>query len=254
MRFKWAWVVVSAIACGFAPGARGDVLTVLPSKDSSLLEDPSGSVSGGASSALYLGRLGANGGNLKRRAVMAFDLSSIPTNAVVTQVSLTLTLLKGNGGDTPVTLHRLTQNWGEGTSSGGPQGALSTPGSATWIHTSYSGAFWTNPGGDFDPTTSATQVVGSFGAPVWDSTTSGNQRVVNDAQGWVSNPASNFGWILLGDEVNTSTAKEFGSRELSFGQPTLTVTYSVPEPGTLGVIGIMTLMGLGTRRSRIVIA
>jgi len=255
MRFKWAWAVVSAIACGFAPGARGDVLTVFPSKDNSLLEDPSGSVSGGGSSTIFLGRLGPSGGNLKRRAVMAFDLSAIPTNAVVTRVALTLTLLKGNGGDTPVELHRLTQNWGEGTSNGGPQGAPSTPGSATWIHTSFSGATWTNAGGDFDPATSATQMVGTtFSTPVWDSTASGNLRVVNDAQGWVSNPASNFGWILTGDEVNTSTAKEFGSRELSFGQPTLTVTYSVPEPGTIAVVGMIALTGQGTRRPRIAIA
>jgi hypothetical protein len=254
MRFKWAWVAIIAFASCFAPGARGDVLTVLPSKDNSLLEDPAGTLSGGASSALFLGRLGSNGSNLKRRAVMAFNLSAIPTNAVVTQVSLTLTLLKGNGGDTPVELHRLTQNWGEGTSSGGPQGGPSTPGSATWIHTSYSGALWNNPGGDFDPTASATQVVGSFGAPVWDSTASGNLRVANDVQGWISNPASNFGWLLKGDEVNISTAKEFASRESSFGQPSLTVTYTVPEPGTIGVIGVLALAGLGTRRSRIVIA
>jgi hypothetical protein len=248
MRSKWAWVAVIAGACGLAPGALGDMITVFPNKDNSLLEDPAGSVSGGASTAIFLGRLGPNGGSLKRRAVMAFDLSAIPTNAVVTQVSLALTLLKGNGGDTPVDLHRLTQNWSEGTSNGGPQGAPSTVGSATWIHTSFSGAFWSNAGGDFDAATSGSQRVGGFGAPVWDSTVAGNQSMVNNVQGWVSNPASNFGWILIGDEVNTSTAKEFASRESSFGQPSLSVTYTVPEPGSLALVGVCALVGLGARR------
>jgi hypothetical protein len=248
MRLHWAWVAVVAMACTVGPGVFGDVMTVTSSKDNSLLEDANGSVSGGLSSAVYLGRLGLSGGNLKRRAVMTFDLSAIPSNAVVTQVSLTLTVLKGNGADTQVALHKLTKNWGEGASSGGPQGGPSTPGSATWIHTSYSGSFWTNPGGDFDAATSGSQLVSVFGAPVWDSSVAGNQRMVNDAQGWVSNPTNNFGWILIGDEVNTSTAREIASKETGFGQPSLTVTYSVPEPGTIGVIGIIALASLGTRR------
>jgi hypothetical protein len=250
MRFNQAWVAAVVIVCLCAPGTLADVLTVTPSKDNSLLEDPAGGLSGGASPQLFLGRLGLNGGNLKRRAVMAFNLSAIPSNAVVTQVSLTLTLLKGNGGNTPVALHRLTKDWGEGASFGGPTGGASTPGSATWIHTAYSNAFWTNAGGDFDAATSGSQLLGVSGAPVWDSTTAGNQLMVNNVQGWVSNPASNFGWILIGDEVNTSTAKEISSRDNSFGQPSLTVTYSVPEPGALAFIGLLALAGLVTRRPR----
>ena len=254
MRSKWAWATVAVIAgaCSFAPRALADTFTAFPNKDNSLLEDfpLAGGVSGGSSTAIFLGRLGPNGSNLRRRAVMSFDLSGIPTNAVVNKVSLTLTLLKGNGGDTPVALHRLTKSWGEGTSNGGPQGAPSTPGSATWIHTSYSGSFWTNAGGDFDATTSGSQLVGSFGAPVWDSSVAGNQRMVTDAQAWVSNPSNNFGWILIGDEVNTSTAKEIASRESSFGQPTLSITYSVPEPGALGLVSLIALAGLRRRRAQ----
>jgi hypothetical protein len=112
--------------------------------------------------------------------------------------------------------------------------------------------FWANPGGDFDAATSGSQRVGGFGAPVWDSSEAGNQLMVNNVQRWVSNPANNFGWILVGDEVNTSTAKEFASRESSFGQPSLSVTYSVPEPGTIAGIGIIALAGLGARRPRMV--
>src|SRR3954452_23118393 len=61
MQLQRAWVAVIGIACGIAPGALGDVITVFPSKDNSLFEDPSGNLSGGVSSAIFLGRLGGNG-------------------------------------------------------------------------------------------------------------------------------------------------------------------------------------------------
>src|SRR6266700_413670 len=127
MRIKPLWVVIILILSA-APAALADMITVGASKDNSLFEDANGSISGGASSAFFLGRLGTNGNTLKRRGAIAFDLSSIPANAVVTSVSMTLTLLRGSGGSTPVALHRFTKDWGEGTSLGGPQGGPSTPG------------------------------------------------------------------------------------------------------------------------------
>ena len=250
MRFKQTWVAAIAL-CIAAPAAFGNVITVMPSKDNSLMEDASGNISGGASQQLFLGRLGTNGGTLKRRVAMAFDLSAIPSNAQITQVSLVMTLFKGSGGATPVELHRLTKNWGEGTSSGGPQGGLSTPGSATWIHNFFSTSTWSNPGGDFDTVSSAVQIASdsfSTPTPTWDSSTSGNQQMRNDVQQWVINPTSNFGWLLIGDEVNISTAKEFASRESSFGQPALTVTFNVPEPGALGALGLIAFAALMRHR------
>jgi hypothetical protein len=89
------------------------------------------------------------------------------------------------------------------------------------------------------------QDVGSFGPVTWTST----PRVVQDVQGWIANPASNFGWAVIGNETTLATAKEFNSREGFSGRPALTITYSVPEPGWLGMISIMGL-GAVARRGR----
>jgi hypothetical protein len=242
MPVKQLWVIVLMLSA--APGALADVITVGASKDNSLFEDPTGALSGGASSAFFLGRLGTNGNTLKRRGAIAFDLSTIPSNAVITDVSMTLTLLRGSGGSTPVELHAFTKDWGEGTSLGGPQGGASTAGDATWIHTFFPTSTWTNPGGDFDVNVSGVQNVDFTGPVTWEST----GRMVADVQRWLRNADSNFGWIMIGDEVNLSTAKEFVSREGFSGQPALTVTFSVPEPRIIGALGIVILSALGARR------
>ena len=65
------------------------------------------------------------------------------------------------------------------------------------------------PGGDFSSTVSATQAVDGNGAYVWGSTA----QMVADVQGWLDSPAANFGWIVLGDEQQSTTAKRFDSRQ-----------------------------------------
>jgi hypothetical protein len=37
--------------------------------------------------------------------------------------------------------------------------------------------------------------------------------MATDVQGWIADPASNFGWILIGDEGQDGTAKMFASGE-----------------------------------------
>ena len=44
---------------------------------------------------------------------------------------------------------------------------------------------------------------------VWNSTTA----MVSDVQGWVDNPGSNNGWMVIGDEANLTTARRFDSSE-----------------------------------------
>ena len=58
-------------------------------------------------------------------------------------------------------------------------------------------------------------------------------QMASDIQGWKSNPSSNFGWILIGNETTPLTAYEFNSRESGATGPSLSVTYEavVPEPG-----------------------
>ena len=53
--------------------------------------------------------------------------------------------------------------------------------------------------------------------------------MVADVQSWLDNPASNFGWLVLGDETDhRTTAKRFDTRE-SASPPMLTIQY-IPGP------------------------
>jgi hypothetical protein len=46
-------------------------------------------------------------------------------------------------------------------------------------------------------------------------------------QSWVSNPDSNFGWVIRTDEIGAATSQRFNTRENSNHPPRLTVTYQV---------------------------
>ncbi|RMF61868.1 MAG: T9SS C-terminal target domain-containing protein, partial [Bacteroidetes bacterium] len=80
---------------------------------------------------------------------------------------------------------------------------------------------WTTPGGDFDDTPSASTTVDGPGTYTWSST-----NMVGDVQDWLERPEENFGWILLGEELVSRSARRFDSRESST-PPTLTITYSM---------------------------
>ena len=56
--------------------------------------------------------------------------------------------------------------------------------------------------------------------------------MVADAQAWLDTPATNFGWILIGNEAQLKTAKRFNSRENpnSSNRPVLTLDYFPPGP------------------------
>lgn len=206
-----------------------------PDKDNTLYEDSAGSLSSGAFGELFAGKISSIGGEYLRRGLLHFDVAgSVPSGATITNASLTLQLIRENDFTSrTIDVNRVLQDWGEGTSDPGfgGGGAPATPGDATWIHTFYSGSTWTNPGGDFDNTSSASQVVDTVGSYSW---TSG--QLIADVQDWLDNPASNFGWILIGNEIDLQTVRAFSSREGTV-QPVLSIEY-VPEPATLSLLGL----------------
>jgi hypothetical protein len=89
-------------------------------------------------------------------------------------------------------------------------------------------------GGDFVATSSAAQNVAGAGTTVtWTST----PPLVDDVQGWVNNPASNFGWLLRGNESTSRTARKFASSEYTLNQnnrPLLTIDFTPPSMRTPG--------------------
>jgi len=194
-------------------------------KDNTLYESNDGLLSNGSGSYLFVGK--TNRGDI-RRALIEFDIeNTIPEGANIESVELTLNMSKTVAGNTSVTLHRVSQEWGEGTSDAPNQegkGTDAAENDATWLHTFFDIEQWNTAGGDYETETSATMDVDNNGKYTWGST----DQLVNDVQGWVDDPSTNHGWILLGDETSNQTAKRFDSRENSTesNRPSLSVTYT----------------------------
>lgn len=178
-----------------------------------------GNYGAGASELLQVGY--ASPSSMYARALVQFDLSSLPSNAVIESVSLEFTLGSSGTFVPEIAVYKMNQFWNEGTTSfctyNNPcntQGVAIAPGGTdvTWNETSYSGTGanpWTTIGGSFSVTASATSV--DIGASTILYTSTG---LKNDVQGWVSNSATNFGWILKTDFItNSSAMRRFRSRE-----------------------------------------
>lgn len=171
-----------------------------------------------------------NQGNT-RRALLAFDVAAhVPAGSTITAASLRLALdeAAGDGMDLDHDLHRLLQEWGEGTSFGSSgNGAPATPGDATWAFRLYPDTSWSAPGGDFVPTASATAIVGDELGPItWGST----PGMVADVQAWLDAPGEAHGWIVVGSENILGTARKFVNREDPDpdSRPMLTIEFTPP--------------------------
>lgn len=230
-RMMMTCFVGGALAAGL--WAQSPVTVELtPVKDNTLYQSATGSLSNGKGIGLFAGQ---TAGNQTRRALLAFDLGQIPVGSTVTQATLRLRESSPkNNGNHGVALHRVERDWGEGASDAGGEeggGAQSAVGDATWIHAFFATSLWEHAGGDFDSNPSGAAVVGGNGDYTWQS-----QGLIADVQAWVDDPASNFGWIVIGNEGTSTTAKRFNSREAAVGRPLLTVSYQAPaqtEPGVL---------------------
>ncbi|MBI1190873.1 MAG: DNRLRE domain-containing protein [Tepidisphaera sp.] len=174
---------------------------------------------------------GMTASNSRRRALVRFDIADlIPPGSTIVSATLTLHMSRTIAGFTPVTIHRVQASWGEGTSVAfGDQGAGAgaKTDDATWIDRFYeSGLVWQNPGGDFDAAPSATTQVGDVGFYSWSS-----PQMVAEVQTWLSNPGTNFGWVVVGDETQTATAKRFDTHENAEPtfRPALVIEYNLPS-------------------------
>ncbi len=239
----FAGVALMAAALASAEAQAQTTASFFPSLDNTLFQSTTGSRSAGAQSSMYTGRT-ANGGI--RRALVQFDLATIPAGSVVTGASLQLYLVQGQG-EVVINLHRTLASWGEGTSSGGMgQGSSSTPGDATWIHRFFNTTNWATPGGDFLPSPSGSTTVMNEGQfYTWSGA-----GVLADVQHWVNNGQQNFGWMVRGDESANQTAERWSTSEAGGGAefwPRLTVTYVIPTPTSAAALALG-LLAAGRRR------
>jgi hypothetical protein len=234
-------------------------ISIQPVADTTLIQLASGNNLGGAG--YFNAGTSGNGGYLNR-ALIRYDLSSIPAGSVITSVSITFDVIRqaqSGSQNSFFSLRRVFQSWGEGVqiAEDGNQlgmGAPAGPGEATWDSRFGGGAIWSQPGGaegvDYSGTLSATALSAPTGEQMYFGPT---PALMADVQTWVGQPELNFGWMLMTESEGIErTARMFASRESGFG-PTLTIEFSpVPEPGVWAFAGLAALsmfVGLKRRRS-----
>lgn len=236
MRFLLrAGVPALAAAAVLAAPCSADTVSLRPVADATLIQPNDGNQYAlGAAYNIYCGRVGVNGGGTLRRALVRFDLSSIPAGSRILSVSYRAYMSQTSSGSHNCALHRMLEPWGEGTSFAfGGGGTAPEPNDATWSHRFWPVATWSVPGGVFAQASSAVKAVAGAGSYTWSTSTA----LVADVQAWVNSPAQNFGWVMVGNESTLETAKRFESRESGDAarHPTITITYSLPTapPGDL---------------------
>ncbi|MEX0322088.1 MAG: DNRLRE domain-containing protein [Puniceicoccaceae bacterium] len=223
------------LACATATFSLGnignaDTLVIEANKDTSLYSE--GTLSNGQGISIFAGR--TKQGN-DRRGLVQFNLEGLlPANAVVDSVSLSMYVSKvpiGGGPDTYFRIHRLTRDWGEGASNAGDvggKGAAAEAGDATWLESELGVQAWTQPGGDYVATESAEEVVSGLGFYNWMG-----DGLLADVNAWLQDPASNFGWIIVG-ENSLGSAARFESRHYwnDVQRPQLIIEYTTASMNT----------------------
>jgi hypothetical protein len=221
-------LILAALLAGVPSLAIAQLANLNPIKDNTLYQyvPVDGDVSNALGNHFFAGETGM--GEL-RRGVLAFDVAAnIPAGSTILGVTLSLNMSRTGVDDARnIELHKMLADWGEGTSVAPGEegtGAPATTNDATWRHRFFDTIFWTTEGGDFSATVSASQSVGAVGMYTWSSS-----QMRADVQSWLDDPASNFGWLVLGDESAILTAKRFDTRE-SASPPVLSIIYRPAGP------------------------
>lgn len=180
-----------------------------------------------------------------RRALLRFDLSSVPLGAQVLSARVEAFMIRLREPQS-IALHRVESAWSEGPANGGDAGvgAAAGAGDCTWTHRVWPGQRWLSRGGDYLLSASASTWVAGWPAPVaWASTLA----LVDDVQAWLDAPEGNHGWMLIGNETGPQNAARLASRDstdpgarprlvLSWRQPPADAQVPLP-PWSLALLG-----------------
>jgi hypothetical protein len=150
-----------------------------------------------------------------RRALVQFDLSSIPATACLSSATLMLKLTAVQSPGWTIAAHRLTQSWTEGTGRSNSGVTWSRRDGAT---------SWTTAGGSFVATATAEVFTGTSNGVTlqWD--------VTADVAAFVAGTAPNYGWLVKDSNEGTGKESRFASRETNTAnRPQLQITF-VPCP------------------------
>jgi hypothetical protein len=202
-------------------------VTIYDSKETTIFNNAAGNALNGdygAGGYQYLQVGFSSSSSIYAHALVQFDVSTIPSNAVIDSVVLQFTKANSGSSVPTISVYKLTEGWSEGStadgiaysaSSGFNLGTAITGGGvdATWNNTDYNGTTgtaWTTAGGTFNASASATSADTNASLTTFTST-----GLAADVQAWVSGSSSNYGWILKIAEPTTGTGKieRYVSRE-----------------------------------------
>lgn len=207
---------------GLQPDLFGQTtVSFSPSKDNSIFSNQPNNAAG--TGYLYSGSI-ANGS--PRRALLAFDLSSIPAGVAVQSATLTFSVNRAgpSSGNDLYRLYRVTTDWGEGSSlptGAGGNGTAAIAPDATWNAAMFNSTNWTTPGGDFVSLATDSAI---FAPGTGTRSFPSSLSLVDDVENWIDGLNPNFGWILIGNESANRNARRLGSKDLGTA-PVLTITY-----------------------------
>lgn len=161
---------------------------------------------------------GTRNNTITDRGLLRFDVSRIPTGAVLVSASARLWVVRdpraGSAANSDFALHRMLTPWDL---------------SANWTQP-MAGVFWAASGGipgvDYAAQQSAITFVVGNGQYAFPTSAQG----LLDIEEWRRNPDTNFGWLLkTTNEGTLGTARHFGSME-STSRPQLSVEYLPASP------------------------
>ena len=225
--------LVAALAALSGSVASAGSVTLTSVADNTLYQSDLGNISNGAGTAMFAGTSASLASNI-RRAVLRFDVAAgVPAGATITSASLVLNENGSNFDEYVCKVYRVLASWGEGASvatGGQGGGTLAQTGDATWFRRFFPATNWTNAGGDFSTTESASLAIGAGAAFTWTSA-----QLASDVQDMLNNPATNFGWLIQGEETSSKTAKRFATREDATPdlRPALIIEFSTGCTGDL---------------------
>lgn len=158
------------------------------------------------------------GTNAQTWTLVRWDISAhVPPGAVVTGVTITLDIEADDPGQT-ANIHQLRRAWteGDGTTGSG----------VTWATTNGATA-WGTAGAENTTTDRGATVLATISGAAGPRVATFGAAGLAVVQGWVDDPATNFGVLLRGTSAD---AVDYGSRETGTltRRPKLTVTFTPP--------------------------
>ncbi len=143
------------------------------------------------------------------RALLQFDLTGLPADAVISSATLSLWVEGASGGAVTINAHQVTSSWNEAE--------------VTWkARDKKANLLWTNQGGDYKPAAVSSTVVDNT-KNVWRS-----WDLTSLAGLWKNDPSTNHGVILLAAATNPKAEKIFKSSDdgTAKQRPKLEVCYT----------------------------